>query len=78
MLSFKMKDKNLTTTTDWEKIINDETSNAIYNKKLRALKELTATDDNTPAEYTNYFKNVKKQGKKLQQKQPYHIWTGLK
>jgi hypothetical protein len=29
-----MKAKELITTTDWDKIMNDETSNTIYNKKL--------------------------------------------
>jgi hypothetical protein len=59
-LSFKMKDKKLTNTTDRDKIMDDEMTNAIYNEKLRELKELTMTDNNTPAEYTNYFKNIKK------------------
>jgi hypothetical protein len=31
-LAFKMKDKKLINKTDWEKIMNDETTNAIYNK----------------------------------------------
>jgi hypothetical protein len=31
-LAFKMKNKKLTTKTDWQKIMNDETTSAIYNK----------------------------------------------
>jgi hypothetical protein len=34
-LAFKMKDKKLTTKTDWEKILNAETTNAIYNKNYK-------------------------------------------
>ena len=61
-LSFKMQKKKLITKTDWEKILSDETTNATYNKTLKNLNELTATDDNTPIEYTNFFKNVKRAG----------------
>ncbi len=32
-LVFKMKDKKLTTKTDCDNIMNNETTNAIYNKK---------------------------------------------
>jgi hypothetical protein len=36
-LAFKMKDKKLTTKIDWEKILNDEATNAIFNKKLQDI-----------------------------------------
>ncbi len=37
--AFKMKDKKLTTKTDWEKIMNDETTNTIYNKKTKGANK---------------------------------------
>jgi hypothetical protein len=37
-LAFKMKDKKLTSKTDWEIIMNDETTSTIYNKKLEELR----------------------------------------
>ena len=61
-LSFKMQNKKLITETDWEKIMGDEATNITYNETLKNLNELTATDDNTPTEYTNFFKNVKRAG----------------
>ncbi len=57
-----MQKKKLITKTDWGKILGDETTNATYNETLKNLNELTATDDNTPIEYTNFFKNVKRAG----------------
>jgi hypothetical protein len=58
--AFKMKDKKLTTKTDWEKIMNDEATNAIYNKKLQEITNTNETNnDNTQEEYTSHFKNVK-------------------
>jgi hypothetical protein len=57
-----MQKKKLITKTDWEKILSDETTNATYNETLKNLNELTATDDNTPIEYTNFFKKVKRAG----------------
>jgi hypothetical protein len=62
-LAFKMKDKKLTTKTDWEKIMNDEATNAIYNKKLQEITNTNENNDNTQEEYTSYFKNVKQAGK---------------
>ena len=62
-LAFKMKDKKLTTKTDWEKILNDETTNAIYNKKLQEITNTNKDNNDTQEEYTKYFKNVKRAGK---------------
>jgi hypothetical protein len=62
-LSFKMKDKKLITKTDWEKIMGDETTDMTYNETLKNLNELTTTNNNTPTEYTDFFKNVKRAGK---------------
>ncbi len=62
-LAFKMKDKKLTTKTDWEKIMNDKTTNAIYNKKLKELTSTNKNNNNTQEEYINYFRNVKRAGK---------------
>jgi hypothetical protein len=59
-LSFKMQEKKLITKTDWEKIMGDETTNATYNETRKHLNELTATEDNTPIEYTDFFKNIKR------------------
>jgi hypothetical protein len=42
-LAIKIKDKTLTTKTDWGKIMNDDTTNAIYNKNL---EELTSANKN--------------------------------
>ncbi len=61
-LFFKMQ-KKLITKTDWEKILGDETTNATYKETLKNLNDLTATDDNTPIEYADFFKNVKRAGK---------------
>jgi hypothetical protein len=58
-LAFKMKDKKLTTKTDWEKIMNDEATNTIYNKKLQEITNANENKDNTQEEYTSYFKNIK-------------------
>jgi hypothetical protein len=58
-----MKDKKLTTKTDWEKIMNDEATNTIYNKKLQEITNSNENNNNTQEEYTNYFKNVKQAGK---------------
>jgi hypothetical protein len=62
-LAFKMKDKKLTTKTDWEKIMNDEATNAIYNKKLQEITSANENNDNTQEECTSYFKNVNQAGK---------------
>jgi hypothetical protein len=56
-LAFKMKDKKLTTKTDWEKIINDETTNAICNKILQEITNANKNNNNTQV------KNVKRVGK---------------
>ena len=64
-LSFKMQEKKLITKTDWEKILGDETTNATYNKMLKRLHEFTTVDDNTPTEYTEFSKNVKRAGKQM-------------
>ncbi len=61
-LSFKLQNKKLITKTDWEKIMGDKTTNMTYNETLKNLNELTATDDNTPTGYTDFFKNVKRAG----------------
>jgi hypothetical protein len=58
-----MKDKKLTIKTDWKKIMNDEATNAIYNKKLQEITNANENNDNTQEEYTSYFKNVKQVGK---------------
>jgi hypothetical protein len=42
--------------------MGDETTNATYNETLKHLNELTATDNNTPIEYADFFKNVKRAG----------------
>jgi hypothetical protein len=67
-LAFKMKDKKLTTKTDWEKILHDETTNAIYNKKLQEITNTNEDNTNTQEKYTKYFKNVKKAGKETAMK----------
>jgi hypothetical protein len=77
-LAFKMKDKKLTTKTDWEKILNDETTNAIYNKKLQKITNTNEDNNDTQEEYTKYFKNVKRAVKKQQQKQSNPPWIGSK
>ncbi len=46
-LAFKMKDKKLTTKTLWEKILNDETTNAIYNKKLQEITNTNEDNNDT-------------------------------
>jgi hypothetical protein len=43
--------------------MGNETTNATYNETLKNLNELTATNDKTPIEYTEFFKNVKRAGK---------------
>jgi hypothetical protein len=58
-----MQKKKLITKKDWEKILGNETTNVTCNKTLNNLNELTATDDNTPIEYADFFKNVKRAGK---------------
>ncbi len=58
--------------------MNDETTNAIYNKKLKKLTSANKNNNNTQEEYTSYFKNVKRAGKKTATKQSYPEWTGLK
>jgi hypothetical protein len=73
-----MKDKKLTTKTYWENIMNDEATNAIYNKKLQEITNANENNNNTQEEYTSYFKNVSKRAKKLQQKQSHPPWTGSK
>jgi hypothetical protein len=64
-LAFKMKDKKLTTKTDWEKILNDETTNAIYNKKLQEITNTNKDNNDIHEEYTKYFKNVKRASKEI-------------
>jgi hypothetical protein len=66
-LAFKMKDKKLT-TIDWGKIMNDETTDAIYNKNLEELTSANKNNDNTQEEYTSYFKNVKRAGEETRTK----------
>jgi hypothetical protein len=51
--AFKMKDEKLTTKTDWEKIMNDETTNAIYNKKLQEITNANKNNNNTQEGYTS-------------------------
>jgi hypothetical protein len=58
-----MKYKKLTTKTDWENIMNDEITNAIYNKQLEELTNANKNNNDTQQEYTSYFKNVKRAGK---------------
>jgi hypothetical protein len=43
--------------------MNYETTNAIYNKKLKELASANVNNNNTQKEYTSYFKNVKRAGK---------------
>ncbi len=78
-LAFKMKDKKLTTKTDWEKILNGETTNAIYNKKLKEITNSNKDNNDTQEEYTKYFKNVKRAGEETAtKKQSNPPWIGLK
>jgi hypothetical protein len=67
-LAFKMKDKTLTTKTDWEKNMNDKTTNSIYNKKLKELTSINKNNNDTQEEYTTYFKNVKRVGEETMTK----------
>ncbi len=77
-LAFKMKDKELATKIDWKKIMNDETTKAIYNKKLEELTNANQNNNDTQEEYTSYFKNVKRTGKETATKTITPPWTGLK
>ncbi len=43
--------------------MNDETTNAIYKKKLEELTNANKNNNDTQEEYTSYFKNVKRAGK---------------
>jgi hypothetical protein len=61
-LAFKMKDKKLTTKNRLGKIMNDETTNVIYNKILQEITKANDNNDNTQGEYTSYFKNLKRAG----------------
>jgi hypothetical protein len=51
-LAFKMKDETLTTKTDWEKILNDETTNPIYNKKILGITNTNMDNNDTPKKNT--------------------------
>jgi hypothetical protein len=44
--------------------MNGETTNAIYNKKLEDMTNANKNNEDTQEEYTTYFKNVKRAGKK--------------
>ncbi len=39
--------QKLTTKTDWEKILNDETTNVIYNKKLQEITNTNEDNNDT-------------------------------
>jgi hypothetical protein len=63
-LAIKMKDKKLTTKTDWEEIIYDEATNAIYNENLQEITNADKKQQPHPRRIHTLLKERKESGQR--------------